>query len=66
MKQSEHRRAEKLSISILCLKFLDLSAAIEPVDHSIFITRLQRLYGVDNESSDWFSHIPVIDHTDSA
>ena len=32
----------------------DLSAAFDTVDHSIFIARIQQLYGVDNVCKDWF------------
>ena len=36
------------------LASLDLSAAFDTVDHSIFIARIQQLYGVDNVCKDWF------------
>ena len=36
------------------LASLDLSAAFDTVDHSIFIERLQELYGVDSVCEDWF------------
>ena len=36
------------------LASLDLSAAFDTVDHSIFIARIQQLYGVDSVCKDWF------------
>ena len=36
------------------LASLDLSAAFDTVDHSIFIARIQQPYGVDSVCKDWF------------
>ena len=39
------------------LASLDLSASFDTVDHTIFIARIQQLYGVDNVCKDWFESV---------
>lgn len=40
------------------LGLLDLSAAIDMVDHNILIERLSRTYGVCPVAPDWFGFYP--------
>ena len=42
------------NVKCTVLASLDLSAAFDTVDHSIFIARIQQLYGMDSVCKAWF------------
>ena len=45
--------ADQGHVSALCL--LDITAAFDTVDHSLLLTRLQKCFGVQGCSLEWFS-----------